>query len=128
MTDIYTYPTVNPFNDRTNGRVIGWWSGGVASAVACSLALDRWKDSVEVIFCDTHMEHPDTFRFMEDFEKIVGIKVKRIESDRFHDPESVWRKYLGINFAHGAPCSTALKKAPRLKEQNTAEDFGQVFG
>ena len=44
MRDIYTYMDENPFNGATKGRVIGWWSGGVASAIACKLALEKYPD------------------------------------------------------------------------------------
>ena len=128
MRNIHTYPEINPFNDKTDGRVIGWWSGGVASAVACTLALDKYKDAVELVFCDTNLEHPDTYRFMSDFEKTLGVKIKTIKSERFNEPEEVWRKYKGLNFAHGAPCSMTMKKEPRIKYQKLNEDFAQIFG
>lgn len=125
---IYEYPTVNPYNDAESGRVIGWWSGGVASAIACKLALEKYQESVEVVFCDTNIEHPDTYRFMQDFEKVLGVKVNIITSNKFNEPEEVWRKYNGMNFAHGAPCSMAMKKEPRIKYQNLQSDFAQIFG
>jgi hypothetical protein len=127
IRQVETYPDINPFNDKLNGRVIGWWSGGVASAVACKLAMDRYED-VELVFCDTAIEHPDTYRFMSDYEKVMGVKVKIIKSTRFNEPEEVWYKYKGLNFAHGAPCSMVMKKEPRLKYQDIRNDFAQVFG
>jgi hypothetical protein len=128
MRIIDEIPKVNPYNDNTDGRVIGWISGGVASAIACKLALDEWGDRVELVFCDTSWEHPDTFRFIGDLEKVLGKKVKFIKSKRFSNPEEIWRKYKGINFAHGAPCSMVLKKEVRIKEQDLENDFGQIFG
>lgn len=126
---IDTYPSVNPFNDSTEGRIIGWWSGGVASAVACKIAIDKWgKDRVTLVFCDTGIEHPDTYRFMKDFEDTLGVTVLKIKSDKFNTPEEVWRKYKGMNFAFGAPCSSSLKKEPRIKFQELKTDFGQIFG
>jgi len=125
---IYEYPTINPFNDKTEGRVIGWWSGGVASAVACKIALEKYGSAVDIVFCDTNLEHPDTQRFMADFEKVLGVKITTIKSTRFNEPEDVWRKYKGMNFAHGAPCSMTMKKEPRIKYQKLKEDFGQIFG
>jgi hypothetical protein len=122
-----TYPTKNLFNDKTSGRVIAWFSGGVASAIACKIALYKF-DNVECVFCDTHLENEDTYRFMSDFEKALGITVTRIHSERMYEPEDVWYKYNGLNFAHGAPCSMVLKKEPRIKFQKIHTDFGQVFG
>lgn len=128
MRTIDTYPDINPFNDKTTGRVIGWWSGGVASAIARKLALEKWGDAVELVFCDTGIEHPDTYRFMDEFSVLLGVPIKRISSDRFTEPEEVWLQYKGLNFATGAPCSTMLKRYPRLQYQDLTNDFGQVFG
>jgi len=129
MRTIDIYPEVNPFNDATEGRIIAWWSGGVASAVACKMALEKYgKDRVVLVFCDTGIEHPDTYRFMGDFERVLGVKIIKIKSDRFSEPEDVWRKYRGMNFAHGAPCSMSMKKEPRIKYQELKTDFGQIFG
>lgn len=125
---IHTYPPVNPYNDVTQGRVIGWWSGGVASAVACFLSLEKWGSDVELVFCDTALEHPDTYRFMADYENKLGVKIKRIKSERFGEPEDVWHQVTGLNFAHGAPCSMYLKKYPRIKYQKLKTDFCQIFG
>jgi len=125
---IDSYPEINPVNDKADGKVIGWWSGGVASAVACKLAIEKYGDRVELVFCDTTIEHPDTYRFMDDYEKVMGVKVKIIKSSRMKDPEEVWYKYKGLNFAHGAPCSMVMKKEPRIKYQDLKNDFAQVFG
>jgi len=126
--EIGTYPNINPFNDRAEGRVISWWSGGVASAIACKLALERWGDQVELVFCDTAIEHPDTFRFMDDYKRVMGVEITVIKSADYSQPEDVWRRFNGLNFANGAPCSTYLKKYPRIKYQELSTDFCQIFG
>lgn len=128
--DIKQYPKTNICNDlkEGEGRVIGWWSGGVASAIACKLAIERYCGKIELAFCDTGIEHPDTYRFMYEFEKVMGIPINRLTSTVASTPEQVWRKYKGLNFAHGAPCSTVLKREVRIKHQETLTDFGQVFG
>jgi len=119
---------MNIYNDSTEeDRVIGWWSGGVASAVACKIALEKYPN-VHLAFCDTNAEHPDTYRFMQDFEKELGVKIHTYRSEKFKNPEEVWFKYLGLNFAHGAPCSSELKRAVRIKVQKTKTDHGQIFG
>jgi len=128
MSIVSEYPTINPFNDVTAGRVIGWWSGGVASAIACKLALEKYGDAVEPVFCDTTIEHPDTDRFMQAYEKVMGVKIKIIKSHRMTNPEEVWYRYKGLNFASGAPCSMVMKKEPRIKYQDIRNDFAQVFG
>jgi len=124
----HEYPTENGYNEKSDGRIIGWVSGGVASAVACDLALKQYGDSVELVFCNTNREDPDTFRFIADLEKHWGRKVKVIASKRFHSTEDVWEKYGGLSFAHGAPCTTVLKREVREKYQDLKNDFGHVFG
>ena len=128
MNTIDTYPVTNPFNGKIKGRIIGWWSGGVASAIACFIALKKWGDDVTLVFCDTSIEHPDTYRFMEDYKKIMGVGITIIKSDKYKNPEEVWNRFKGLNFAHGAPCSTYLKKYPRIAYQDTSTDFCQIFG
>lgn len=94
-------------------KVIAWWSGGITSAVACKLAIDLFgKDRVRIIFIDTKNEDDDTYRFKKDCEAWYGIPIETITSD-YKDIREVWRKYLGMNFANGAICSTELKRAVR---------------
>lgn len=128
MRTIDTYPDINPFNGKTEGRVLGWWSGGIASAIACKLALEKYGDNVRLILCDTNREHPDTYRFKEDFERVLGTTIYVIKSKKYSDPEAVWRKYGKLNIANNAVCTKELKARPRIRYQNTKEDFAQVFG
>lgn len=118
----------NRFNDATcDARIIGNFSGGIASAISCYYALQEFKN-IHLAFMNTHLEHPDTFRFINDFEQLTGKKVHIYSSDKFFEPEDVWRKYVGMNFAHGAPCSSVLKKDVRLMIQDVKNDYGQIFG
>jgi len=120
---------INWYNDTApDSRVIGWVSGGVASMVACVYALEKYSN-VHLAFCDTKREHPDTYRFIDDFENNFGVSVSTYASDRFDSVESVWDKYKGLNFANGAPCSTVMKKEVRVKQVEKLEtDYAQIFG
>lgn len=111
-------------------RIISWWSGGIASAVACDLAIKEFsKDfNVEVVFIDTKNEHEDTYRFLKDCESIYGKKIKVISSDRWDSIEQIWRTRLSLNIAKGAVCSSELKKNVRVKYQDFENDFAQIFG
>ena len=111
-------------------RIISWWSGGIASAVACKLALDEFSDhfNVEIVFIDTKNEHEDTYRFLKDCEKVYGKPIKTISSDRWNSIEEVWRTRKSLNVAKGAICSSELKKAVRVKYQDVENDFAQIFG
>lgn len=106
--------------------VIAWWSGGVTSAVACKWALDTYQH-VEIVFIDTHNEDPDTYRFLKDSEVWYGRKIKTITS-KYKNITEVWDKYKTLNTAHGAICSSELKRTPRIHYQDLNKHFAQIFG
>lgn len=112
--------------------IIGWWSGGVTSAVACKIAIDIYgKDRVRLIFIDTHNEHEDTYRFKDDCEKWYGLPIESITGigERFKDISDVWREFKSLNTATGAICSTYLKRRVRESWEKENKDFThQVFG
>lgn len=104
----------------TERRVIGWFSCGAASAVACKL------ENALPVYCETGSEHSDNKRFMMDCERWLGRRVTRIRSVDYDDTWDVWerRRYLaGID---GAPCTVELKVKPRLLFQ--LPDDIHVFG
>jgi hypothetical protein len=104
----------------TERRIIGWFSCGAASAVACKLT------GAMPVYCETGAEHPDNKRFMADCEVWLGLPVTRIRSDKYRDTWHVWedRRYLaGVD---GAPCTVALKVEPRLSFQKPTDVH--VFG
>jgi 3'-phosphoadenosine 5'-phosphosulfate sulfotransferase (PAPS reductase)/FAD synthetase len=112
----------NFFEDE--GRALAWFSCGAASAVAAKLTLKKYGDRAEVIYCDTSEdEHPDNARFLRDVEEWLGIKIKRIRSDKYRD---VFEVFEGIQFVagnQGAPCTGQLKMQPakmyrRLEDTN----------
>jgi hypothetical protein len=110
-------------------RVVAWWSGGVASALACYIALQVYKNVV-IVFQDTMNEDPDTYRFLFDCEDLYSQPIERISriGKDFKHIEDVWLKYLSLNTAHGAICSTVLKREVREAYQNLDTDHAQIFG
>lgn len=108
-------------------RVIAWWSGGITSAYACWWAVQTFKD-VRLIFLDTHNENPDTERFLKDCEALYGQQILRSSNPKYTNIREIWRKYLSLNTAHGAICSTELKREVRGSIQNFYEDYAQIFG
>jgi hypothetical protein len=110
-------------------RVIAWWSGGIASAYACYLALRTYKNVV-IVFQDTQNEDPDTYRFLMDCEKLYGQEIELITriGDEYGHISDIWEKYLSLNTATGAICSTELKREVREAYQNLKTDHAQVFG
>jgi hypothetical protein len=106
-------------------RVVVWFSCGAASAVAAKLVLADCPEAV-LAYCETNAEHPDNERFMADCEAWLGKSVTRLSSAEYVDTWHVWedRRYLaGIA---GAPCTGALKKAPRIAFQKCGDIH--VFG
>lgn len=116
-----------------NNKIICWFSGGVTSAIACYLSIILYgKENCRVIFIDTGNEDYDTYRFKNDCEKWFGIPIETITGltkDKFTTIQSVWRHYKSLNSAHGAICSSTLKRDVRLKWQKENPIYKhQVFG
>lgn len=111
--------------------VIGWWSGGVTSAVACKLAIDLYgRENNRVIMIDTKNEHEDTYRFKEECEKWYGVKIETLSAigDTYKNIEDVWRTHKSLNVASGAVCSYMLKRRVREKWEKYNKFTHQVFG
>lgn len=110
---------------------IAWWSGGVTSAVACWLAIEMFGiDKVRIVFIDTHNEDDDTYRFLNDCEKWYGKPIEvisRIGVD-YNTIQEVWFRYISLNVATGAICSTELKRGCREKFERENMFSYQVFG
>jgi len=110
-------------------KTIGWWSGGITSAVACRIAIDLYgKTNVRIIFIDTRNEDEDTYRFLKDCQEWYGIEIETITSTKHKSIQSVWRRYGALNHAHGAVCSSELKRQVRERWQKDNEWNHQVFG
>lgn len=108
-------------------RVIAWWSGGITSAFACYWAVQKFKN-VQIIALDTKNEDDDTYRFGSDCEKLYGQKIIWLSNPKWESIEDVWFHYLSLNTAHGAICSTELKREMREMIQDTRNDYAQIFG
>lgn len=112
-----------------SGRVLCWFSCGVASAVAAKLtaAATHPYGPVELIYCDTSIdEHPDNVRFRADVEKWIGLPIKVIKSKLYESTDQVFAATNYMSGISGARCTTELKKVPRFTYQ-WAEDT-HVFG
>lgn len=112
-----------------NKKIIGWWSGGITSAVACKIAIDLYgKENVRIIFIDTMNEDDDTYRFKDDCAKWYDVEIETIKHEKFNSIEDVWIKYKALNNAKGAVCSSTLKRTVRETWEKTNEWKHQVFG
>lgn len=114
-----------------NNKVVGWWSGGITSAVTCRLIADIYGiDNCRFIFIDTFNEDDDTYRFKSDCEKWYGKEIETITGigDEYKSIRDVWFKYLSLNVSKGAICSSELKREVRKQWQRNNEFKYQAFG
>ena len=107
-------------------RVIVWFSCGAASACAAKFTLNVYPDA-EVLYCDTSKyEHPDNARFLVDCEAWLGVKIKRLRSEKYSDIFDVFDKTKWL-VGHGmARCSIELKRNVRIAYQRRGDI--QVIG
>jgi len=109
--------------------VVLWWSGGITSALACWLTIQMWgAENCICLYIDTKNEDEDTYRFKADCEKLYGIPIQSITNENYKSIQEVWRKFGGMNFAHGAICSSELKREVRIAWQKVNPYAYQVFG
>lgn len=110
-------------------KIICWWSGGITSAVACKLAIEKYgKENCEVIMLDTGNEHDDTYRFLSDCEKWYDLKIQKLKSQDYENIQETWYRHLSLNTATGAICSYMLKRRVREKWEKNKDYTHQVFG
>ena len=108
-------------------RVLCWFSCGAASAYAAKLAVEKYGDSCEIVYCDTlAYEHPDNVRFMSDVEAWTGKDIKLLRSDKYKDIYDVFDKTGWLVGPAGARCTTELKKKIRRSYQK--ENDLHIFG
>lgn len=112
-----------------DGKIIGWWSAGVTSAVACKLAIDAYgKDNVRLIYFQIDSAHPDNKRFKEQCEEWYGKEIEVWRSEKYKDQFDVIRKTRYINGPAGARCTLELKKSVRFRVEKEVDYSHQVFG
>lgn len=112
----------------TNPRVVCWFSCGDASAIACGLALKKYRATHEVVVARIVIdsEHQDNDRFASDCERWLGVQMVPLRSAKYRDPWEVWEARRYIAGIAGAPCTGELKKAVRFAFQRP--DDIHVFG
>ena len=110
-------------------NIIGWWSGGITSAVACKIAINLYGiKNVRLVFIDTRNEDEDTYRFKNDCEKWYGKEIETLTSTKHESIQAVWRRYKALNNANGAVCSSELKRLVRQQWQKINKWKYQIFG
>ncbi len=106
-------------------RHLCWFSDGVASAIAARLHLRDHPDAL-LVNCSTGSEDEDNLRFRADCVRWLNREVTVLKSDEYEDTYAVWDDRRYMSGIHGAPCTGALKMAPRVAFQRP--DDVHVFG
>jgi hypothetical protein len=99
-------------------RQIAWFSSGAASAVMSKLVLAELPDAL-VVQCDMRSsEDDDNGRFSRDCESWFGKPITYIGGGTIDEVFEARKYHAGIA---GAPCTSALKVAPRLDFQRPSD-------
>jgi hypothetical protein len=106
-------------------RTVIWWSSGAASVVAAKLTLEVDPKAI-CVRCETANEDEDNYRFDAEASAALGVFVHAINSDKYASVPDVWDKRRFMSGPKGAPCTTEMKVAPRLKFQRPTDLH--VFG
>lgn len=93
-------------------RVIGWYSCGITSLVACKLGLLEYPE-LQPTRIVLGGEHPDNERFHADSEKFLGREIKKLYPPTYKDHFEVAEKTRYINGPAGARCTKELKRLTR---------------
>ena len=111
--------------------VIAWFSGGIASAVEVYVCICLFGiENIRIVFMDTGNEDEDTERFLVDCEKWYGKKIERLTfiGRKYGSIQDVWRRFNSLNVAHGAICSSELKRELRMEFQRNEKYSYQAHG
>jgi len=106
---------------------IGWFSAGVTSAVAISLALKKYEN-MQIYYFETGSHHPDNLRFIKDCEEWYGQKIHVLQSAKYKSVDDLIVKRRYLNGPAGALCTTELKKHLRQEIEKYIPFDAQVFG
>lgn len=93
-------------------NAVAHFSCGATSAISTAIACKQYD--CEIIYADTHSEHPDNRRFMDECRaKLFGdSKFTVVESRNFENIFQVFEKRNFLASPAGAPCTTEMKKIP----------------
>lgn len=110
------------------GMIVSWFSAGCSSFLAAYLVRDRLD---RCIYIDVANQHPDSMRFVMDAEKLLGLEIEIIRSDKFASVDDVIERTRYVNGPLGARCTKELKRAVREKwekENGVCQDDTYIWG
>ena len=107
-------------------RTLAWFSSGAASAVMTKLALAD-DPTVMAVNCDLReSEDEDNERFLNDCVRWFNAPITRISSAEYLTIDEVFEHKKFLSGIRGAPCTSAMKRVPRLEFQ--LPDDVHLFG
>ena len=108
-------------------KAVVWFSCGAASAVAGKLAIKKYKDNVDIVYCDTGGEHESNKLFLKECESWYGKKIKIIKNKKYKDHFDVVKKKNFITNQYGfAYCTHELKM--KMRENAGYCESINIFG
>lgn len=102
-----------------------WISAGVSSFIAGYLE----RDSIDkFIYIDIEDQHPDSIRFIEDCEKVLGVKIEKLESPYKSVEGAIRAAGLIRNARTGFyPCTNWLKKRIRKEWEYEHREYDITY-
>lgn len=110
-----------------NSDIVAWWSGGVTSAVACKMAIERFG-RVRLVYIETGSHHEDSNRFKADCEAWYCQPIEVIQNEKYTDHFDVIERSRYINGPSGARCTGDLKRHVRERWQRGQSIVAYVWG
>jgi len=108
-------------------KAVSWFSCGAASAVTSKLALKKYGDDVDIVYCDTGSEHESNMQFLHDCEKWFDREIIIMKNEEYDDVLDVLRKKKFITNQYGfAYCTHELKI--KLRNESGYCDSINLFG
>ena len=109
-----------------DNKVVLWFSCGASSAVAGKLAVDKYGDDVDLVYCDTGGEHESNHKFLKDCEKWYDREIIILKNPNYEDHFDVVEKTKFINSPYGARCTLELKR--KMREKSNYCESINIFG
>lgn len=106
-------------------RIIGWFSAGEASAVACKLVLAKYSETHEIVIARITLpagaEHEDGDRFAADCSRWFNHPITQIQNPDYESLDALFQKRRYMSGPYGAICTGTFKKAPRYEFQRRGD-------
>ena len=109
-----------------DNKVVLWFSCGASSAVAGKLAVDKYGDDVDLVYCDTGGEHESNHKFLKDCEEWYDREIIILKNPKYKDHFDVVEKTKFINSPYGARCTLELKR--KMREKSNYCESINIFG